>query len=399
MSLELAEHQRNAIKKLRSGSVLYAGVGSGKSRTALAYYFFRECKGCMPINGSGIYRKMKDPKDLYIITTAKKRDGREWYDESAHFIFEDVKMVVDSWNNIEKYISVENAFFIFDEQRAVGYGKWAKSFITIAKKNHWIMLTATPGDNWSDYIPIFIANGFYKNKSEFVREHIVYNRMAKYPKIEKYINCAKLVKLKQKILVEMLCPRATTIHNEYILVDYDKDMMNQIFFNRWNIFEDRPIQDASELCYAMRHLVNSDLRRINEVVNIILQKNKAIIFYNFNYELELLREMCRECGFTYSEWNGQKHEVLPSGDRWVYLVQYTAGCEGWNCVETDTIIFYSLSYSYKQMTQAAGRIDRLNTPFKDLYYYRLYSKSKIDLAILNALKSKKNFNENRYFGV
>lgn len=397
--LELAEHQQDAIKKLRSGSVLYAGVGSGKSRTALAYYFFKECRGCMPFNGHGVYKKMKDPKDLYIITTAKKRDGAEWYDEAAHFIFEGITMTVDSWNNITKYNDVKDAFFIFDEQRAVGYGKWAKSFIYIAKNNHWVMLTATPGDTWSDYIAVFIANGFYKNKTQFLREHVVFNQMANYPKIDHYINCDKLVKLKKRILVEMLCSRSTIGHNEYICVDYDKELMNRLLIDRWNIFEDKPIRDAAELCYAMRKLVNSDLRRVNEVVRLCLENDRVIIFYNFNYELDILRHMCLECNIPYSEWNGQKHDELPATDRWVYLVQYTAGCEGWNCITTNVIIFYSLSYSYKQMAQAAGRIDRLNTPYKDLYYYRLYSKSRIDLAIMNALKSKKNFNENRYFGI
>lgn len=397
MPLTLYEHQKAAIKKLRSGSILYAGVGSGKSRAALAFYYFRICKGKMKVNGVGGYAKMKTPRDLYIITTAKKRDGAEWYEEASNFIFDDsIKITVDSWNNIEKYVHITEAFFIFDEQRAVGYGKWAKSFIKIAKKNKWIMLTATPGDNWQDYIPVFIANGFYKNRTEFAREHIVYSRFTLYPKIEKYINCKKLFKLKHAILVEMQCKKLTIAHNEDVVCDFDRSLYKRLAIDRWNIFKDKPVVDASELCYAMRRLVNSDKDRLAKVGEILDKHPRVIIFYNFNYELDLLREICASRKIIFSEWNGQKHEDIPTSPSWVYLVQYSAGAEGWNCTDTNVVVFYSQSYSYKQTTQAAGRIDRINTSYTDLYYYRLYSKSGIDLAIMKALKSKKNFNEARY---
>lgn len=91
--------------------------------------------------------------DLCIITTARKRDTGEWDEELAHFymstdpehdIYEH-KVVVDSWNNIGKYVGVKNAFFIFDEQRVVGKGAWVKSFYKITQNNEWILLSATPG--------------------------------------------------------------------------------------------------------------------------------------------------------------------------------------------------------------------------------------------------------------
>lgn len=397
MPVTLYEHQKAAIEKLRSGSILYAGVGTGKSRTALGYYYFKECKGKLKVNGVGGYSKPKTPKNLYVITTAKKRDSGEWFEESGMFLIGDeLKMTVDSWNNIEKYLMVKDAFFIFDEQRAVGNGAWANAFIKIAKKNHWIMLTATPGDTWSDYIPVFIANGFYKNRTEFARKHIEYNRFTLYPKIERYINCGRLVELKNRILVKMVCTKHTIAHNEDVIVKHDESLFRKIIVERWNIFENRPIRDASDLCYAMRKLVNSSADRQACVADLMSKNKRCIIFYNFDYELNILRQLAEGLGVSSYEWNGHKHESIPNEDRWVYLVQYSAGSEGWNCVETNVIIFYSLSYSYKQMTQAAGRIDRLNTPYEDLYYYRIRSKSVIDMAILKALKNKRNFNESRY---
>lgn len=396
----LYDYQMDAVKKMHNGCILNGGVGSGKSRTSL-YYYFKEQGGSIDPD----YKPMKVPaKDLYIITTARKRDTLEWEGELTHFLMstdeEQYKrygnhIYVDSWNNIKKYQNVYSSFFIFDEQRLVGSGAWVKTFYKIARKNRWILLSATPGDCWSDYIPVFVANGFYKNKTEFIAEHVVYSRFTKYPKIEKYINVQPLIEYKNRILINMDFKRDTVQHHDNIFVNYDKNLYTLTTKNRWDPFKDEPIQQASSLCYILRKIVNDDPDRIVKVCEILEKCKKAIIFYNFDYELEALLNI-QMPGYEVKQWNGHKHEPLPSGERWVYLVQYSAGAEGWNCIYCDTIIFYSQNYSYKIMEQASGRIDRLNTPYKDLYYYHLKSKSGIDLAISRALSQKKNFNESNY---
>lgn len=391
MAIELYNYQKLAIDELKPGSVLCGGVGSGKSRTALAYYFVKECGGSIKIDGVGEYSPMTKPKDLYIITTARKRDLCEWERECAHFLLKNV--VVNSWQNIKKYKEIENAFFIFDEQRVIGSGSWVKSFLEITKKNKWILLSATPGDTWMDYIPIFIANGFYKNRTQFIRRHVVYSSRTKFPKIDRYIETSRLYRLKKQILVNMDYIKPTKIHNKIIEVDYDVEKFKIVKNKRWNIFRNKPIKNISEYCQVMRKVVNDDYDRISATKNILKKHPKLIVFYNFNYELDALRKMAKDLNISKGEWNGFKHENIPKEKRWLYLVQYTAGAEGWNCIETDTIVFFSQNYSYKTMVQAAGRIDRVNTPFKDLYYYHLRSNSEIDKAISNCLKMKKNFNE------
>lgn len=397
----LKDYQLEAIGKMKNGCILNGGVGSGKSRTALAYYFLQNGGKLEP------FEPIDDTiaKDLYIITTAHKRDLREWDLELTLFLLSqdkeqcvgNVNIVVDSWNNIAKYKDVENAFFIFDEQRLVGSGMWVKTFYKIAKKNEWILLSATPGDTWNDYIPVFVANGFYKNKSEFIREHVVYSRyITKYPKIDRYINTRRLVRLRDSILVSMEFERQTVSHHEDVMVDYPKALYRWIVKERKDIETNEPLRNASELCYQMRKIVNSDPSRIEAIQKIVSEKRKVIIFYNFDYELEILRDIYYGENVTIAEWNGHKHQEIPTGDDWVYLVQYTAGCEGWNSTTTDTIIFYSQNYSYKVLTQACGRIDRLTTPYTDLYYYHLRSYSSIDAAIHRALENKKKFNEGKF---
>lgn len=395
-NLGLYDYQLDAINRLKNGNILCGGVGSGKSRTALGYYFKEQGGIFYP------YSSMKNPKDLYIITTARKRDTKEWDGDMVPFLMSSNpkqnqysnKIIVDSWNNIKKYVDITNAFFIFDEQRVVGYGVWTKSFLKITKSNDWLLLTATPGDSWSDYIPVFIANGFYKNKTEFLRTHAVYSYYTKYPKIVKYINQGRLVKYRNEILVKMSFERKTIKHNENVLVEYDRLKYNKIYKDRWDIYANEPIENISKLCYLLRKVVNSDESRINAVKQLCAVHKKAIIFYNYDYELEILKNIDYEAGTVIAEWNGHDHEAIPNSERWVYLVQYAAGAEGWNCVQTDTIIFYSMNYSYKTMVQASGRIDRLNTPFTDLFYYHLRSNSSIDVAIAACLKKKQNFNEN-----
>lgn len=407
MGIELYPHQKTAISKMKNGSILCGSVGTGKSRTALAYYFLKVCQGGICINGVGELKEMKTPRDLYIITTAKKRDSLEWEGECAPFLlsrdphesFCRVKVTVDSWNNIKKYKNVYGAFFIFDEQRVIGYGAWTKAFLNIARKNQWILLSATPGDTWSDYAPVFIANGFYRNITEFREQHAVFNRFSKYPKIDRYINTGRLVRQRNDILVKMPYQKKTTQHHLAVISEYDRTKYLKVFRDRWDIYENKPIEEAGKLCYLLRKVVNSDERRIEDVRVLIEKHPRTIIFYNFNYELDILRALVEKIGIKKGEWNAQRHEELPAGDRWIYLVQYAAGAEGWNCIETDTIIFYSQNYSYRMTVQAEGRIDRLNTPYKELYYYHVRSTAPIDLAISRALAQKKNFNERSFVGI
>ena len=401
MSIILRDYQLEAVKKMKTGCILCGGVGSGKSITSLAYYYLQN-GGSESSLIDNEYIPMDDPPmDLYIITTARKRDTLEWEGELSHFLLSTNpksnlylnKVVVDSWNNIKKYAEVSGAFFIFDEQRVVGSGAWVKAFLQIVKSNAWILLSATPGDTWMDYIPTFVANGFYKNRTDFVRKHVVYSRFSKFPKVDRYVNTGRLLKLRNEVLVNMDFKRDTVAHHEDIYVSYDIEKYKNVGRTRWDPYKNEPITNAAGLCYVWRKIVNSDESRQAALLELFEKHSRVIIFYNFDYELEILRSLYFGDDVKISEWNGHKHQAIPESKKWVYLVQYAAGAEGWNCIKTDTIIFYSQNYSYKIMQQSAGRIDRLNTPFKDLYYYHIKSHSGIDLAISQALRKKQNFNE------
>ena len=397
----LFPYQMDAVKKMRNGCILNGGVGSGKSRTGL-YYYFKEQGGSIDPD----YIPMREPKDLYIITTAMKRDTYEWLKELENYKMSvdpsrsqyKNKVVVDSWQAITKYENVKDAFFIFDEDRVTGFGVWVKAFLKIAKNNDWIILSATPGDTWEQYIPVFIANGFYKNKTEFSREHIIYSRFTKYPKIDRYVNQGRLIRLRNRILIDMDFDRQTQAHHEDIFCKYDAFKYKEVTKTRWDPYKNEPIQQASGLCYILRRIVNEDESRQKALLDLYKDHPRMIIFYNFDYELEILKNLNYGDDVEIGEWNGHKHQPVPFNKKWVYLVQYTAGCEGWNCIETDTMVFYSQNYSYKVMAQASGRIDRLNTSYRDLYYYHLKSRSGIDLAIARAVNEKKTFNETRWVG-
>lgn len=505
MATELKPHQITAVDELDNGKILYGGTGVGKSITAMAYYYLRVCGGILNEWGS-----MTHPRDIYVITTAKKRDDKDWETEGMRFgvgtkrdsSTNYVKLTVDSWNNIDRYKDVRDAFFIFDEQRVVGYGAWSKTYIKIAKANQWILLSATPGDTWMDYIPVFIANGWYKNKTEFTREHVVYSYYGKFPKVERYLNAGKLVRLRNKLLVHMPYDSHTVRHSFDVYVDYNEDLYKQVSEKRWHVFEKRPLKDVAEAFATMRKVVNTDPSRLQKVRELMEKHPRLIIFYNFDYELEMLRSLAHDpfdvtsdsqtssidggprdtrvtslrtstsskspsgatstlmdtshgmsdsllsspttslrhstqssstttvvdsssssspaqtvtslrapaertseswqtrklvdatpSNLVVAEWNGHKHEPVPTTDRWIYLVQYAAGSEGWNCITTNATIFFSQTYSYKHHQQAHGRTDRMNTSYIDQYYYHLLSKARLDQAIRRSLKAKRNFNE------
>ena len=399
----LYDHQLNALSKMHNGCILCGGTGSGKSRTSIAYYYL--------LNGGEFKEDLewglpyteltKNPMRLVIITTAKKRDDHDWDKELSAFWLHpnkdlchyDVDIMVDSWNNIKKYKDVKNAFFIFDEQRVVGSGMWVKSFLDITRNNQWILLSATPGDTWTDYIPVFVANGYYRNKTEFNSNHVVFNPYIKYPVVDRYFNMDRLERLRSRILIPMDFERHTVQHHEKIFVDFDREQYKFITKSRWNIFEGKPLKNASEFCYCLRKMVNSHPSRIAALLELAEDHPRIIVFYNYDYELDILRDAFQNSDHAVGEWNGHKHQPVPDSNKWVYLVQYNAGSEGWNCVSTDTLVFFSQNYSYKVVTQATGRIDRMNTPYVDLYYYHLLTNSGLDLAISKALTEKRKFNE------
>lgn len=484
MQLELRAHQSEAIQKMHNGCVLWGDVGTGKTITALSYALLREAG-----------------KHIVVVTTAKKRDSWDWQNEAALLGVPHDGIEVTSWNRIAELTEREGQFFLFDEQRLVGTGAWVKSFYKIAERNSWIVLSATPGDTWSDYAPLFIANGWYKNITEFRREHAVYSRYTQFPKIEKYIGQGKLQRYRKQLLVEMPMARHTTRHMHYIDCEWDQSLLDLIRKRRWNPYTDEPIKSAAEMYTALRRVVSTDPSRGEQLRALLDEHPRLIIFYNFNYELEILRsileqhasewdglttmktpcdgtgekslpnpsesssiesssekiedspclksdttassicpihskeepcperpvtaskssskrsgapiesfpkssenersskpadsEWMGEAGasetFGWSEWNGHKHEPIPPTDRWAYLVQYTSGSEGWNCISTDRMVFWSLTYSFKQFWQAQGRIDRMNTPYSDLHYYVLMTGSYAEKPVIRALKMKKDF--------
>lgn len=387
-----------AVSKMKNGCILCGGTGSGKTRTSLAYYHQLMGGTLKP------FTFMKNPIDIYIITSPKKRDSGDWEEEMNMFRlgvkdnFYKNKVVVDSWNNIKKYIDIKGAFFIFDEQRVIGKGVWVHSFLKIAKNNQWILLSATPGDNWTDYVPVFLANGFYKSRYEFEQMHCIFRYIpnAAYKKIDRYVGIPRLMKLRNSILVDIPIERQTVQHHIDIFHNYDKEGYKFLVQNRWNSEKGKPIENAAELCFNLRKLVNSDLSRVNSLLDILMEKKKVIVFYNYDYELDILMNIPWPKNVEVAQWNGHKHQEIPKSDMWIYLVQYAAGNEAWNCIDTDTIVFYSQNYSYKVMKQASGRIDRLNTKFINLWYYHFKSKAPIDIGISQAIKSKKKFNEERF---
>ena len=401
MSVSFRDQQLDAIAQMKNGSILAGAVGTGKSRTAIGYFFLKVCGARVPINGVGEYQDPKEKRDLYIITTAKKRDSKEWETELVYFRLSKkererlgIKLVVDSWNNIKKYKNIYGAFFIFDEQRLTGSGPWVSSFYAIAKKNQWILLSATPGDRWTDYIPVFVANGFYKSKTDFMRQHCVFNRFTKYPKVDKYIYEGVLLKHQRDILVKMAVEKNTQQHHINIMCSYDKELYKRVWRDRWDPYDNEPIKETGKLFYLLRKVVNLDDSRKEALLRLATSHKRLIIFYNFKSEAAVIRDLLSTYNppFNIGEWNGEIHSEIPSTDPWAYLVQFGAGAEGWNCTKTDTVVFWSQNYSFRTVVQASGRIDRMNTEYKDLYYYHFKSPAPIDIAIERALKQKRDFN-------
>lgn len=407
MTVTYRPEQIQAVRQLQNGSILAGGVGSGKTLTSLAWYLTSVCNAAsFKKGGSLAKKKVKGSPTLYVITTAKKRDSLEWEEEAARLglstdpacSFTGSSIVVDSWNNIGKYSDREHAVFFFDEQRASGSGRWVKEFLKITRKNTWLLLSATPGDVWMDYLPVFMAHGFFRTRTEFMEDHVIFDRFAKYPKVKRYIGEAKLQRLRRSILVEMPVERHTTRERETVYCDYDRDLYKWVVKNRMDPWTEEPLRDACGVCRILRKVVSDNDWRSEQAKRILSSNERVIVFYNYNYELDRILAVAESLGLPTAQWNGHRHDAIPAEPRWVYICQYTSAAEGWNCTSTDTVLFWSLNYSWRVTEQCEGRIDRLNTPYSRLRYYFLESDSSIDKAIRRSLGSKKVFNERAFVG-
>ena len=407
MTVTYRPEQIQAVRQLQNGSILAGGVGSGKTLTSLAWYLMSVCNAAsFKKGGSLAKKKVKGSPTLYVITTAKKRDSLEWEEEAARLglstdpacSFTGSSIVVDSWNNIGKYSDREHAVFFFDEQRASGSGRWVKEFLKITRKNTWLLLSATPGDVWMDYLPVFMAHGFFRTRTEFMEDHVIFDRVAKYPKVKRYIGEAKLQRLRRSILVEMPVERHTTRERETVYCDYDRDLYKWVVKNRMDPWTEEPLRDAGGVCRILRKVVSDNDWRSEQAKRILSSNERVIVFYNYNYELDRIIAVAESLGLPTAQWNGHRHDAIPAEPRWVYICQYTSAAEGWNCTSTDTVLFWSLNYSWRVTEQCEGRIDRLNTPYSRLKYYFLESDSSIDKAVRRSLSSKKVFNERAFVG-
>lgn len=407
MTVVYRPEQIQAVRQLQNGSILAGGVGSGKTLTSLAWYLTSVCNAAsFKKGGSLAKKKVKGSPTLYVITTAKKRDSLEWEEEAARLglstdpdcSFTGSAIVVDSWNNIGKYSDREHAVFFFDEQRASGSGRWVKEFLKITRKNTWLLLSATPGDVWMDYLPVFMAHGFFRTRTEFMEDHVIFDRFAKYPKVKRYIGEAKLQRLRRSILVEMPVERHTTRERETVYCDYDRDLYKWVVKNRMDPWTEEPLRDAGGVCRILRKVVSDNDWRSEQAKRILSSNERVIVFYNYNYELDRILAVAESLGLPAAQWNGHRHDAIPAESRWVYICQYTSAAEGWNCTSTDTVLFWSLNYSWRVTEQCEGRIDRLNTPYSRLKYYFLESHSSIDEAVRRSLSSKKVFNERAFIG-
>lgn len=399
--VNLRQFQHECVQALRSGKVLAAGVGAGKSIMALYWYVTKCCTVRTSHNANGeLFQIMPGSPDLVIITTAKKRDNHEWDDELYRYALHQgenskkmgrVHVTIDSWNNITKYVDT-SAVFIFDEQRAIGSGAWSKAFVRIARRNPWVMLSATPADTWSDWCPIFVADGFYRNRTEFFRRHAVYSRYTKYPRIDRWIDEDYLNRCRDRVLVTCEVPRETERVVHQLTCAYDKETVRKAMKTRWNPETEEPFLNATELCFYLRRVIDTDPTRLSYAAHVVRDHRKVIIFYTLRAELEQILKLEEVTGVPVYQYNGGRHDDLPQGNSWVYAVQFQAGSEGWNCTSCNTVLYWSLPYSYKQAEQAAGRIDRLDTSYKTLNYYIMRSFAPLDLGIIRALRNKENFN-------
>lgn len=388
----LYNFQRQLLNSIEENYIIAADTGTGKTMMAIHHYL-----------------KHNTGEPLLILAPPQKIKEGGWQREldfvASHYNIEIPYDIISYGVLSKRWKEYKDWFLVMDECHYVKNptSQRGKAAINLTKQStNFLLLSATPSSNgWGDTIAYMIMFGYYKNKTQFLKEHAVYNRIdygnGPVNVVSDYRDQEKLQKLYQSFSIKLakedcldLPPLVfEKVHfkpsKEYNIIKKDRVLGEELFDN------------ISKLQHGLRFYANqADKLKYTEMLLEGTEEN-VIIFYNYKQENEELKKIAKKLKKKVFEVSGSKTN-LPDKEKWtslknsVTIVQYQAGAAGIELQYANIVIFHTPTYSYQDYEQALGRAYR-NGQTKKVTVYQYITKNTIETSIYQALAAKKDFTE------
>lgn len=394
----LYEYQKKVIDKADSSWLFALGTGTGKTILSIHHYL-----------------KHYNGESLLIIAPAQKVLEGGWDREVqrvANFYNIQIQYDVMSYGVLAKKWNLYKGWFvIFDECHYVKNptsqrGKAALNLTRIS--TNFSLLSATPSSNgWADTINYMLMFNFYRNKTQFIKEHAIHETKFFGQKQIKVI-----ADWKDQDKLKMLYQSISTKLSKDDCLDLPPLIFEDVYFKvskEYEIIRKKRVLETEngpiaydtvmKLQHGLRFYANQkDKLSYTEMLAESTNEN-IVIFYYYQQEKDDLVKVLAKNKKIYEVSGKVNH--LPSRDQWdelkntVTLVQYQAGAAGIELQYCNLVIFYTPTFSFQDYDQALGRAYR-NGQTKKVTVYRYITKKSVEEHVYRSLAEKKDFTESLF---
>ena len=427
--MRLFDYQQQIVdEKYEDSKALFMQMGTGKTFVSMAFFEKSERAKllvvCLATKVDDWNRDLTDELGLDEVVSLNKgtKKNRELMEDAQYLVisFEsswrlDKELV--AWVDDDTYIIVDESHKIKNPSSKVG--KFMRKLG--AKTDYKTILTGTPQSNgYIDYYNQFHFLGYLDmNQTNFKKRYAI-TQMMQYgagPIFQEIIGYRNTEELDEMI------------HNHSVFYDRkldDEELPDEIpvYFPSYpkyrKISNDKvyEFKDGTLEIYdtlgagvmLQRQLASGYISKGGNTE--VLDKSKldwmrdflegyderVVVFYNYNAELEQLKQLLERLDRPYSEYNGHRKDLraFQESSEGVVLANYGSASTGINdFVIASTMVMYSLTTSYIDFEQAKKRIDRIGQTKKPLFYF-LIMKGTIDARVYHSLQEGKDFDERMY---
>lgn len=294
--------------------------------------------------------------------------------------------------------------------------KTSKALMELMKNNITIGLSATPMPNGmlDDGVAYLVYNNYYKNQSDFRKQHIPPRMYDRYYKPDVYtidyeIDPNRFFELdlfKERIKATTFVPDAEVDfempHQRLHTLAYDlsQKTINDIY-DMSNSYKERRYDSYRQYLSDIKRAISQDSNHV-ERMKLIVKENKdkqPLIFYETNAQLEVIEKGLNELNMPYKCINGQGNsdkldDIDTTDTEQAIVIQYKSGGNSIEFTNSFVSIFYGLIYSWGDIAQAMGRNIRRGMP-QDSYVnqYFLLATHPHDSHVYDVIERKEEFSE------